>query len=172
MPACAPSRDACVPGALELPDTLPPLERAAFQELVAFTLLERSVRECEPHETRLDDGCREPYPAPLARIAGRIAHLRVHRAGYSHGVDVESQNCRTGFVDHDGNGTLDDCARSAPHCQTAEPWLEAQRCCPAACFTAYEALRRTGVAPMLAFSKVYFEDASCLPGVRALLGKD
>lgn len=103
--------DACVPGALELPDTLPPLERAAFQELVAFTLLERSVRECEPHKTRLDDGCREPYPAPLARIAGRIAHLRVHRAGYSHGVDVESQNCRTGFVDHDGNGTLDDCAR-------------------------------------------------------------
>jgi hypothetical protein len=66
--------------------------------------------------------------------------------------------------------TLDDCARSAPACATAEPWLETDACCPAACFTAYEALRRDGSAPLRALRAAYFEDGSCFPGLRDLLG--
>ena len=64
--------------------------------------------------------------------------------------------------------SLDDCARSAPACTTDRPWEEPP-CCPAACFAAYEAARLAGVAPLAAFSQVYFTDASCFPGVRALL---
>lgn len=65
---------------------------------------------------------------------------------------------------------LDDCARSAPACTTDQPWLEGQRCCPSACFTAYESLRREGASPGRALRTVYFQDASCFPGVRAVLG--
>ncbi|MCW5889143.1 MAG: hypothetical protein KIT14_01185 [bacterium] len=67
---------------------------------------------------------------------------------------------------------LDDCARSAPHCTTGQPWLETERCCPAACFAAYEAQRQAGASAMLAFRTTYFTDASCFPGVAALLGND
>jgi hypothetical protein len=66
---------------------------------------------------------------------------------------------------------LDDCARSAPACATDQPWLEAQRCCPSACFTAFESLRRQGASAGLALRTVYFKDASCFPGVRAMLGE-
>jgi hypothetical protein len=66
---------------------------------------------------------------------------------------------------------LDDCTRSAPACQTDQPWLEATRCCPSACFAAYEAQRRAGASPLLAMRLVYFADASCFPGVRAQLGE-
>ena len=65
--------------------------------------------------------------------------------------------------------SLDDCARSAPACTTDQPWEEDAPCCPAACFAAYEAARLAGTAPLPAFSQVYFTDASCFPGVRALL---
>jgi hypothetical protein len=64
--------------------------------------------------------------------------------------------------------SLDDCARSAPACATDRPWEE-PACCPVACFAAYEAARLAGTAPLAAFSQVYFTDASCFPGVRALL---
>jgi hypothetical protein len=67
--------------------------------------------------------------------------------------------------------SLDDCARSAPACTTSQPWLETLRCCPVPCFTAYESLRLAGVAPLLAFQIAYFDDASCFPGVRQLLGE-
>jgi hypothetical protein len=66
--------------------------------------------------------------------------------------------------------TLDDCARSAPACTTAEPWLETNACCPSACFTAYETQRRGGSAPLRALRAVYFEDGSCIPGLTELLG--
>lgn len=65
--------------------------------------------------------------------------------------------------------SLDDCARSAPACATDRPWEEAAACCPAACFAAYETARLAGIAPLAAFSQVYFTDASCFPGVGALL---
>jgi hypothetical protein len=65
--------------------------------------------------------------------------------------------------------SLDDCARSAPACATDRPWEEAAACCPAACFATYEAARLGGAEPLAAFSQVYFTDASCFPGVRALL---
>lgn len=64
--------------------------------------------------------------------------------------------------------SLDDCTRSAPPCATDRPWEE-PACCPAACFDAYQAARRGGAEPLAAFSAVYFRDASCFPGVRALL---
>jgi len=64
--------------------------------------------------------------------------------------------------------SLDDCARSAPPCATDRPWEE-PACCPAACFDAYQAARRGGAEPLATFSSVYFRDASCFPGVRALL---
>jgi len=67
--------------------------------------------------------------------------------------------------------SLDDCARSAPHCTTNRPWDEAAACCPAACFTAYEAKRRQGASAMLAWRQVYRDDGSCFPGLRALLGR-
>jgi hypothetical protein len=65
---------------------------------------------------------------------------------------------------------LDDCARSAPVCQTDQPWLEPGRCCPSGCFTAYEAERQAGASPLLAMRRVYFTDVSCFPGARAMLG--
>jgi hypothetical protein len=65
--------------------------------------------------------------------------------------------------------SLDDCARSAPACATNRPWEEFAPCCPAACFAAYEVARLGGTAPLDAFRQVYFTDASCFPGVRALL---
>ena len=66
--------------------------------------------------------------------------------------------------------SLDDCARSAPACATDRPWEEPP-CCPAGCFAAYEAARLDGTAPLAAFSQVYFTDASCFPGVRAMLDR-
>lgn len=65
--------------------------------------------------------------------------------------------------------TIDDCARSAPPCGSPEPWAEAALCCPAACFTDYEALRRAGTADIAAFGQAYF-DGACIPGLRALRG--
>ena len=64
--------------------------------------------------------------------------------------------------------SLDDCARSAPPCTSAQPWEE-PACCPSACFAAYQERRRAGSEPLAAFSAVYFEGASCFPGVRTLL---
>jgi hypothetical protein len=64
--------------------------------------------------------------------------------------------------------SLDDCARSAPPCTTDRPWEEST-CCPPACFDAYQTQRRAGAEPLAAFSTVYFRDASCFPGLRALL---
>jgi hypothetical protein len=68
--------------------------------------------------------------------------------------------------------TLDDCARSAPSCLTQTPWNEATDCCPVTCFTGYEALRKTGVAPLMALGRVYFEDGACFPGLRAMVGRE
>jgi hypothetical protein len=64
--------------------------------------------------------------------------------------------------------SLDDCARSAPPCGTDHPAGE-PTCCPAACFEQYQTRRRSGDQPLAAFGAVYFDDASCFPGVRALL---
>lgn len=68
-----------------------------------------------------------------------------------------------------GARSLDDCARSAPQCETEEPWNEETHCCPTTCFENYETIRKTGVEPMSAFDAVYFEDGSCFPGLQDLL---
>ena len=70
--------------------------------------------------------------------------------------------------------TLDDCARSAPRCSSATPWDEASACCPPACFAAYRRARMdapAGEAPLDTFTRVYFDDASCFPGVPAAVGR-
>jgi hypothetical protein len=70
--------------------------------------------------------------------------------------------------------TLDDCARSAPTCSGTAPWEEPQPCCPAACFAAYRRARvaaPTDEAPLDTFTRVYFDDAACFPGVRAAVGR-
>jgi hypothetical protein len=69
----------------------------------------------------------------------------------------------------DPSRSLDDCARSAPPCATDRPWEEATACCPAACFEGYQRARQGGTEPLAAYEQVYFKDASCFPGLRALL---
>jgi len=68
-----------------------------------------------------------------------------------------------------GNRSLDDCARSAPHCSTDKPWEEETHCCPASCFESYATLRVGGIEPIPAFDAVYFENGSCFPGLEDLL---
>ena len=68
-----------------------------------------------------------------------------------------------------GTRSLDDCARSAPHCATDKPWEEEAHCCPASCFESYATLRVGGVEPIPAFDAVYFESGSCFPGLEDLL---
>jgi hypothetical protein len=70
--------------------------------------------------------------------------------------------------------TLDDCARSAPQCASATPSDDAAACCPSACFAAYRRSRiqaPSGEAPLDTFTRVYFDDAGCFPGVRAAVGR-
>ena len=70
--------------------------------------------------------------------------------------------------------TLDDCARSAPACSSATPWDEPTACCPPACFAAYRRARLDappGEPALDAFTRVYFDDAGCFPGVRAAVGR-
>ena len=68
-----------------------------------------------------------------------------------------------------GVRSLDDCTRSAPICKSQEPWTKNETCCPEDCFDAYATLRTAGQLPIEAFDHVYFGDASCFPGVAALL---
>lgn len=68
-----------------------------------------------------------------------------------------------------GNRSLDDCAKSAPHCATDKPWQEEAHCCPASCFESYASLRTEGIDPIASFDTVYFEDGSCFPGLKDLL---
>lgn len=67
--------------------------------------------------------------------------------------------------------SLDDCVRSAPACQTQQPWNEAAPCCPSSCFTAYETLRKAGASDLLAWEQALFTDGSCIPGLRQQLGR-
>jgi PASTA domain-containing protein len=62
-----------------------------------------------------------------------------------------------------GDPSLDDCAHSAPVCQTSTPWAETQ-CCPSACFSSYQTQRLAGTSPIDAFKKVYLT-GSCYPGI-------
>lgn len=63
-----------------------------------------------------------------------------------------------------GVRTLDECMISAPVCTTAAPWNEPP-CCPAACATQYEALRRMGNAPVRSFDRALFGEPSCVAGI-------
>lgn len=63
-----------------------------------------------------------------------------------------------------GVRTLDACMISAPVCTTATPWNEPP-CCPAACATQYESLRRMGDAPVRAFDRALFGEPSCVAGI-------
>ena len=60
-------------------------------------------------------------------------------------------------------GSLDDCAHSAPVCQTSTPWAESQ-CCPSACFSNYQSQRLAGSSPIDAFNKIYLT-GFCYPGI-------
>jgi hypothetical protein len=62
-----------------------------------------------------------------------------------------------------GVRSLDDCAKFAPTCQTATPWMEAAACCPAACAAGYRATRQAGIPEMDAFFGTYLRDGSCFP---------
>jgi len=61
------------------------------------------------------------------------------------------------------NPPLDDCAHSAPACQTSTPWAESQ-CCPSACFSSYQTQRLAGTSPIQAFKNVYLT-GFCYPGI-------
>jgi hypothetical protein len=63
-----------------------------------------------------------------------------------------------------GVRTLDECMISAPVCATATPWNE-PTCCPAACATQYESLRRMGNAPVRSFDRALFGEPSCVAGI-------
>ena len=68
----------------------------------------------------------------------------------------------------DGND-LDDCVDSVRECATAEPWKEANECCPAGCKAAYQRERKTA-EPIDAFEAAFFLKADCFPGLAAALG--
>lgn len=68
-----------------------------------------------------------------------------------------------------GTREMDDCVRSVPQCQGAQPWVERSYCCPAACYTTYAEARRGGLSEPDALKATYFGTQSCYPGVRALL---
>ena len=68
-----------------------------------------------------------------------------------------------------GERSIDDCARSAPVCETNTPWNEEKICCPTSCFEQYRTERLSGSEPIDALDKVYFMDASCFPDVTGLL---
>lgn len=59
--------------------------------------------------------------------------------------------------------TLDDCARSAPQCKTATPWLETGTCCPSNCYSQYRAKRLLGTAARYAFTTTYLLENACMP---------
>lgn len=58
---------------------------------------------------------------------------------------------------------IDDCARSAPVCKTATPWLEDAACCPAACFERYSVARLAGRPSALAVVENYIDNSTCFP---------
>ncbi len=66
--------------------------------------------------------------------------------------------------------SLDDCFRSAPTCQSAEPWKEDEVCCPDACFDDYAKLRVDGEDAVSAVRTVLFQDGSCVPGLSGMTG--
>jgi len=64
--------------------------------------------------------------------------------------------------------TFDGCLASAPRCTSTQPWLDgsSMACCPPACAQQYEAQRRAGKPPLLAFDVAMYGDgtvASCVP---------
>lgn len=71
---------------------------------------------------------------------------------------------------HDATGSLDGCVQSARVCLTAEPWKEAEDCCPAACAQGYAAARVEGTAALPALERVFFSMPTCFPGVAQLVG--
>lgn len=68
-----------------------------------------------------------------------------------------------------GERTLADCVFSVPACTTSTPWNEPLACCPSACKSAFELLRRQGVEPLAAFERTFFLEPDCFPGVRDAL---
>ena len=94
-------------------------------------------------------------------------------------IDIDEKNPLTGMgrclewvvscVDLETGREMDDCARSAPVCSSAEPWLESEACCASACYTQYSTQRLAGSEPLDAFGDVYLSDASCYPGVSEFL---
>jgi hypothetical protein len=70
---------------------------------------------------------------------------------------------------HPPERSLDACVISTPRCTTSQPWQEPE-CCAESCVTAYEARRRAGVNPILAFDQTFYGPSICMPGVDELKG--
>jgi hypothetical protein len=70
-----------------------------------------------------------------------------------------------------GVGNADDCALSAPACEAEPHWMQAEACCPAACFPLYQGLREQGVGRYEAFMRVYHTDLLCFPVLRQQAGR-
>jgi len=66
-------------------------------------------------------------------------------------------------------GDGDTCVATVKRCATAEPWLEAEACCPAACVDAYQEQRRLGASPVAANSAVFSSTHECFPGLQELI---
>ena len=66
-------------------------------------------------------------------------------------------------------GDGDTCIATVKRCATAEPWLEAEACCPAACVDAYQEQRRLGASPVAAGSAVLGSTHECFPGLQEMI---
>jgi len=66
-------------------------------------------------------------------------------------------------------GDGDTCIATVKRCATAEPWLEAEACCAAACVDAYQEQRRLGASPVAANSAVFSSTHECFPGLQEMI---
>jgi hypothetical protein len=66
-------------------------------------------------------------------------------------------------------GDGDTCIATVKRCATAEPWLEPEACCPAACVDAYQEQRRLGASPVAAGSPVLGSTHECFPGLQEMI---
>lgn len=66
--------------------------------------------------------------------------------------------------------SLDAAVSESKACETLTPWTALAACCPSPCKTAYATARANGADDFAAFDAVFFQDPSCFPGVKELVG--
>lgn len=70
-----------------------------------------------------------------------------------------------------GSKSLDDCVSGAVACEASRPpWEALAACCPSDCKNAYATARANGTGDFASFDQVFFQDPSCFPGVKDLIG--